>query len=81
MDADIRRLVLTKKGKAAIVAFLRAFTDERVRWESAPFDHPSIVLPNGTPTWFHPNAQLYVPAVGAGGRGDIGRGPLRPFLQ
>jgi hypothetical protein len=32
------------------VAFLKSFTDERVRWEMAPFDHPSIVLPNAART-------------------------------
>jgi cytochrome c peroxidase len=81
MSADMRRLLLTNKGKRALVAFLKSFTDERVRWERAPFDHPSIVLPNGTPTLFYPYAQINVPAVGAGGRGDVGRGPLRPFLK
>lgn len=30
-----------------IVAFLKSLTDERVRWEKAPFDHPSLVIPNG----------------------------------
>lgn len=49
MDADVHRLFLSPQGKAAIVAFLKSFTDERVRWERAPFDHPSLVLPNGVP--------------------------------
>ena len=30
-----------------LVAFLKALTDERVRWEKAPFDHPSLTIPNG----------------------------------
>ncbi|MDP6151026.1 MAG: cytochrome c peroxidase [Gammaproteobacteria bacterium] len=30
-----------------IVAFLEALTDERVRCERAPFDHPEITLPEG----------------------------------
>ena len=29
------------------MAFLKALTDERVRCEQAPFDHPQITLPNG----------------------------------
>jgi len=33
--------------KAALVDFLRALTDERVRVSAAPFDHPELVLPNG----------------------------------
>lgn len=31
----------------AVVAFLKSLTDERVRYQKAPFDHPQIVLPNG----------------------------------
>jgi len=31
----------------AVVAFLKALTDERVRYQKAPFDHPALVLPNG----------------------------------
>jgi len=32
-----------------LVAFLKTLTDERVRNESAPFDHPEIFVPNGSP--------------------------------
>jgi cytochrome c peroxidase len=35
--------------QAALVAFLKSLTDERVRNESAPFDHPEIFIPNGDP--------------------------------
>jgi cytochrome c peroxidase len=80
IDADIQRLFLTPQGKAALVAFLYAFTDERVRWERAPFDHPSIVLPNGDATDGYSTSVIYVPAVGAAGRGPAGLGPLKPFL-
>jgi cytochrome c peroxidase len=30
-----------------IVAFLKAFSDDRVRYQRAPFDHPSLCVPNG----------------------------------
>jgi cytochrome c peroxidase len=30
-----------------LVAFLQSLTDERVRWERAPFDHPQLMLPQG----------------------------------
>jgi cytochrome c peroxidase len=43
-------LGLTADGKAALVAFLKSLTDERVRYEQAPFDHPQIFIPNGHPT-------------------------------
>jgi len=32
---------------AAMVAFMKTLTDERVRNESAPFDHPELFIPNG----------------------------------
>ena len=33
---------LTPKDKADLKAFLLTLTDERVRWEKAPFDHPEL---------------------------------------
>jgi cytochrome c peroxidase len=35
------------EGIADLVEFLKALTDERVRYERAPFDHPSLVIVNG----------------------------------
>lgn len=29
------------------MAFLKAFSDDRVRYQRAPFDHPSLCVPNG----------------------------------
>jgi len=66
-DANIRRLVLTEAEKAGLVDFMLAMTDERVRFEKAPFDHPSITLPHGRK----------LPAVGAAGK----VAPLQPFLN
>ena len=43
--------------KANLVAFLKALTDDRVRYQKAPFDHPQLILANG----------VEVPAVGASG--------------
>jgi hypothetical protein len=40
---------LTEAETDALVAFLEALTDERVRFQSAPFDHPEIFVPNGHP--------------------------------
>lgn len=45
LHVDIRPLHLTVAEQADLVAFLKALTDERVRHESAPFDHPSLSLP------------------------------------
>lgn len=38
---------LTDHDKRALVFFLRCLTDDRVRYEKGPFDHPSIRLPQG----------------------------------
>ena len=44
---DIHPLDLTNKQQKDLVTFLKALTDNRVRCEQAPFDHPQIILPNG----------------------------------
>jgi len=33
--------------RADLVAFLKSLTDERVRYERAPFDHPQLTIPHG----------------------------------
>jgi cytochrome c peroxidase len=73
-----------------IIALLKTFTDERVRYERAPFDHPEVIVRNGhvgddefveagnplSPVYAK-DELLVVPAVGANGRQD----PLLPFDQ
>jgi cytochrome c peroxidase len=66
-DSDVRNLSLTSTEKNALVAFMLALTDDRVRYERAPFDHPSLDLPNFG----------ILPAVGATGRTV----PVKPFLN
>ena len=34
-------------GRAEVVEFLKALTDDRVRNETAPFDHPELLIPSG----------------------------------
>ena len=85
-DPTIKPLGLTEPQKRDLVAFLLALSDERVRFERAPFDHPSICVPNG-----HAGDQnrlqldrsgraidimMCLPEVGAGGA-TVG---LKPFL-
>ncbi len=66
-DGQIRPLGLTETEKSALVAFMVALTDDRVRFEKGPFDHPSLEVPNGPS----------VPAVG-----KLGRNPgVAPFLN
>jgi hypothetical protein len=47
LDPDIHPLGLKNKQQKDLVAFLKALTDERVRCEQAPFDHPEITVPDG----------------------------------
>ena len=89
---DIQPLHLSQAQQDALVAFLKALTDERVRWEEAPFDHPSIPVTNGhvgdevSVTDADDDDQaddeiLEIPAVGAGGRAEQGLEELKAFLE
>lgn len=66
---------------AALIAFLLMLTDERVRDEQAPFDHPQLFVPhgavNGNPAV---DELLEIPAVGAAGREAQGLEPLGSFV-
>jgi hypothetical protein len=42
-------LNLTSDEKQALIAFLKGLTDEGVRYQRAPFDHPQLFVPNGHP--------------------------------
>jgi cytochrome c peroxidase len=68
-------LNLSSTDVADLVAFLKSLTDDRVRWEKAPFDHPSLTIPNGhvgdeNKVKDNPAVEqtLVLPAVGAAGR-------------
>ena len=79
---------------ADIVAFLKSLTDDRVRWEQAPFDHPALPIPMGhtgdengvtgdSAAGFSGLAEtrfVELPAVGRSGRG-AGVGPLSPLSE
>ena len=61
LDADIQNLNLSAENKADLVDFLKSLTDDRVRYEKAPFDHPQLFVPNG-----HPGNQKSVTNDGKG---------------
>lgn len=42
-------LNLTEQQKEDLVAFMQGLTDDRVRYQKAPFDHPQLFVPNGHP--------------------------------
>jgi len=84
----LRALIGNPTKQIALVDFLRALTDERVRWYKAPFDHPELPLANGAqgnelavlgdPTNLGPAADAIVtlPATGRNGADS----PVQPFL-
>jgi hypothetical protein len=94
VDPNVHPLLLGAAEREALVAFLKSLTDDRVRYEKAPFDRPSLNVPNGGSGHITPmfgvsvmDDRLEIPAVGAGGNG-LGLGmptatgtPLRNFLQ
>jgi len=61
LDAGIRPLNLTEEQKTSLVAFMQSLTDDRVRFERAPFDHPQLFISNG-----HPGDQNAVTNDGTG---------------
>lgn len=70
-------LNLSEENKEALVAFLKGLTDERVRLDKAPFDHPQLFVTNGHPgntssvtndgTGKATDTLLEIPAVGRNG--------------
>ncbi len=90
-DVDVQPLHLSDAEKSDLVAFLKSLTDDRVRWEQAPFDHPQLFVPNGHPidatrvmadsSGDAKDALLEIPAVGSRGRAAKFLPPLKPFLS
>ena len=80
-------LNLSEDNKQALIAFLKSLTDERVRYEKAPFDHPQLFVPNGHPgdetsvaddgTGKATDTLTEIPAVGSNGRSS----PPLNFLE
>ena len=91
LDANMALVDIDDADEEPLVAFLLALTDDRVREERAPFDHPQLFVPNG-----HPgdaaavscregvqacDDRLSVPAIGRKGRRAAGLPPLGTFLD
>jgi len=58
----------------AVVEFLKSLTDERVRNQAAPFDHPELIIPNGASGFANGVAidnEIKLPAVGRRGSSPI----------
>jgi len=78
LDPDIQAIGLSETERARLVSFLIALTDTRVQREQAPFDHPSLRVPNGS---FPDGSDAFIelPAVGRNGRAAAQA--LLPFLN
>jgi len=84
---------LNAQDRSALVGFMKALTDERVRFERAPFDHPALCVPVGhvesAPGVLQPDTSVdengraatdlwaLVPAIGRGGNAA----PLQTFSE
>jgi len=70
-------LGLSEEEKTSLVLFMESLTDDRVRYERAPFDHPQLFITNGHPgdqnavtddgTGQATTTVIELPAVGASG--------------
>jgi cytochrome c peroxidase len=82
VDLGIHFIGMTEEEMDDIVAFLKALTDERVRYHREPFDHPELFVPNGHPG----NERQVVPGDGFEASNDflhilaVGRGGLKKPL-
>ena len=84
LDPEIQNRSFGAEDQAALVAFLKSLTDDRVRCEKAPFDHPSLPTYNGHTASADADGRLGdvfmdIPAVGAGGRPAKSLACLVPF--
>lgn len=82
--SEIGPLGLTEQEITDLIAFLMSLTDERVRHQKAPFDHPQLFIPPGHPdpvtddgTGKATDDLLEIPSVGR----DGSLTPLEPFLN
>jgi cytochrome c peroxidase len=50
LGPGIQRLSLSASDQAALVEFIKALSDDRVRFERAPFDHPQLCVGDGAKT-------------------------------
>ena len=73
LDPDVQgipELQNNPGGITDLVEFLKTLTDERVRYQRAPFDHPELVIPNGhsgVSNGVATDNNVVLPAVGATG--------------
>src|SRR5207247_6897641 len=47
VESELAAVNIDEVDEDPLVSFLKSLTDERVRQERAPFDHPQLFVPNG----------------------------------
>jgi len=86
LPVEISPVPLTARDRAELVSFLKSLSDERVRFERAPFDHPGLCVPVGYPDAPAPDPAFprsavdrwaAIPAVGRAGNSV----PLQTFEE
>jgi hypothetical protein len=77
LGPGIGNIRLNQQQRAQIVDFLKALTDDRVRFERAPFDHPSLCVPVGYQVTADVELFALVPPVGRNGN----TAPLQTFAE
>jgi hypothetical protein len=90
LDARLVDIDIREKDEEPLVEFLRSLTDEHVRDERKPFDHPQLFVPDGHPGGATMlacirglqacDALQEIPPVGEKGRRAAGLAPLGTFL-
>jgi cytochrome c peroxidase len=75
VDPNLERASFGLLDKLSVVAFLKSLTDERVRSQSAPFDHPSLLVPNGgtVSNGVLTEQMITIPATGAAGGAPLAK--------
>jgi cytochrome c peroxidase len=77
LPLEINPVPLTAADRADLVAFLKSLSDDRVRFERAPFDHPALCVPVGYPAASAVDRWASIPAVGRDGN----TAPLQSFEE
>jgi hypothetical protein len=79
LERNMAFIDLEDEDEEPVIEFLLSLTDERVRQEQAPFDHPQLLAPDGG-TFADEQPRIEAPAVGRGGRPAAGLPPVGTFL-
>ena len=91
LGPGIGQINLSTADQTALVAFLRALSDDRVRYERAPFDHPSVCVSTGatelSPVFPRPLSTSFVAALAVtcddvrAGKPEVGISPHMTLRQ